>query len=243
MKALSIMQPWTNLILTGHKTIEVRKRRTSHRGDLLLCSSKSPGFNKEGMDYFEELIGMPYLFGHALCVARLIDSRPMKKGDEGAAFQEEIDPKMCGWVLEAIRPVVPFEVKGQLGLYEIDDSLINASPYALWDCVRLRDTVDESELDFAIKGWYGRVSSIQFRDEDGWVYGITPDSISIQGIPLGCIEARVEEGDSWFEIWVKADELDRAEPRDTADEAAEAIQQIEREHPELFPQEEGEQDA
>ena len=238
MKALSIKQPWLNLILTGQKTIEVRNRNTTYRGDLLLCSSRSPALTKEGMEEMEEFIGMPYLFGHALCVARLVDARRLQAGDEEAAFQEEIDPEMHGWHLESIRPVDPFEVKGALGFYEVDDALINASPLALWDCVRVRDDVDESELDFSIKGWHGRIVSIRFADEEGWTYTFVPDGLSIRDVPLAHIKECVADGGDWHALLLEAKELDRAEPRDTMDEALEALAEIERQYPELFPEEE-----
>ena len=42
MKALSVQQPWAELIARGEKTIEVRNRNTRHRGPLLIVSCKEP---------------------------------------------------------------------------------------------------------------------------------------------------------------------------------------------------------
>ena len=42
LKALSVQQPWANLIADGNKTIEVRSKSTSYRGPLLIVSSKRP---------------------------------------------------------------------------------------------------------------------------------------------------------------------------------------------------------
>ena len=42
MKAISIRQPWANLIAAGGKTIEVRTRPTKYRGPLLIVSAKRP---------------------------------------------------------------------------------------------------------------------------------------------------------------------------------------------------------
>ena len=42
LKALSVQQPFANLIADGSKTIEVRNRDTTHRGLLLIVSSKRP---------------------------------------------------------------------------------------------------------------------------------------------------------------------------------------------------------
>lgn len=39
MKAISVRQPWAWLIVRGHKDIENRSQRTSHRGPLLIHAS------------------------------------------------------------------------------------------------------------------------------------------------------------------------------------------------------------
>ena len=41
MKALNIHQPWAELIIQGRKTIELRTRRTNHRGLLAIRSTKT----------------------------------------------------------------------------------------------------------------------------------------------------------------------------------------------------------
>ena len=104
MMALSIKQPWANLIVGGKKTIETRIWQTDYRGPLLIVSSKSPAIAPAGC---------------ALATAELIDCRPMTKRDETAA-QCEIYPNAFAWVLTNIRPIAPFPVKGRLGLYEVE---------------------------------------------------------------------------------------------------------------------------
>ena len=51
MRAISIREPWSSAILAGRKTIEVRSRRTNHRGPLLLCCSKSPAGPLAGLAF------------------------------------------------------------------------------------------------------------------------------------------------------------------------------------------------
>ncbi|MBT7015633.1 MAG: ASCH domain-containing protein [Anaerolineae bacterium] len=41
MKALNVDQPWAELIIQGIKTIELRKKRTSHRGILAIRATKT----------------------------------------------------------------------------------------------------------------------------------------------------------------------------------------------------------
>ena len=103
MKALSVRQPWANLIASGAKTIETRLWATPYRGPLLIVSSKSPRI---------------YPAGYALAVADLVDCRPMTRADEDAAMCERY-PGAWSWLLENIRPIKPFPVKGQLGIYEV----------------------------------------------------------------------------------------------------------------------------
>jgi hypothetical protein len=104
MKAISIKQPWAGLILAGRKQIEIRSWRTNHRGDLLIVSSAKPA----GPDS-----------GQALCIVYVVDCRPMIVADERAACCKRY-PGAWAWVLENIRPIRPFPVKGRLGFYDVD---------------------------------------------------------------------------------------------------------------------------
>lgn len=104
MKGLSIRQPWVNLILTGHKTIETRTWSTKYRGDLLIVASKSPRIE-------------PY--GCAVAVVTLSDVRVMTKQDESYACCE-IYPKAHSWVLTNLRPIMPIPMKGALGIFNVD---------------------------------------------------------------------------------------------------------------------------
>ena len=104
MKALSIKQPWANMIANGEKTIETRKWPTNYRGKLLIVSSKSPPIK---------------LAGFALAIARVADCRPMTKEDEAAACCP-VYPGAFSWVLEDVQKIEPFPVKGSLGIYQVD---------------------------------------------------------------------------------------------------------------------------
>ena len=112
MKALSVKQPWANLIASGKKTIETRVWATDYRGEILIVSSRTPKIEPAGC---------------AVCVTELVDCRPMTKADERAACCE-IYPKAHAWVLGNVRPIKPFQVKGQLGVYEVDVSPADLVP-------------------------------------------------------------------------------------------------------------------
>jgi len=106
MKALSIKQPWASMIISGEKTIKTRTWKTPYRGDLLICSSRQP-----------RLPG--HIYGHALAIAELYDCRPIAKADEISACCKIYDGAWS-WCLRNIRPIKPFPVRGQLGIYEVD---------------------------------------------------------------------------------------------------------------------------
>jgi hypothetical protein len=112
IKALSLKQPWANMI--GEKTIETRKWSTDYRGPLLIVASKTPDLN---VFEFSEIKGP---FGKAVAKALLVDCRRMEKADETAACCR-IYPGAFAWILEDIKPInIPFPVKGQLGLYDVE---------------------------------------------------------------------------------------------------------------------------
>ena len=92
------------MIASGEKTIETRTWATDYRGELLIVSSKTPKIEPAG---------------YALAVARLVDCRPMTERDQIAACCS-IYPGAYAWVLEEVRRLDPFPVRGHLGLYDIE---------------------------------------------------------------------------------------------------------------------------
>lgn len=103
MKAISVKQPWANLIASGRKTIETRTWATDYRGPLLIVSSKTPNISPAGC---------------ALAIGDLVGCRLMTKQDELAACCA-VYPRAMAWVIENIRSVRVFPVKGQLGIYDV----------------------------------------------------------------------------------------------------------------------------
>lgn len=104
MKALSVKQPWANLIASGEKSIETRLWGTEYRGPLLIVSSRTPPIAPAGC---------------ALALADLVECRPMMLSDEKLALCPVYENAVA-WLLRNIRAVEPFPVKGQLGVYDVD---------------------------------------------------------------------------------------------------------------------------
>jgi len=104
MKALSIKEPYASMLRNGKKTIETRTWETKYRGPILLCASKKP---------------VSDISGKAFAVADLVDIHRMAKVDVDAACCT-IYPNAYAWMLDSIKPIRPFPVKGRLGLFEVD---------------------------------------------------------------------------------------------------------------------------
>lgn len=106
MKALSVRQPWANMIASGEKTIETRTWATKHRGELLIVSTKRPQIEPAGF---------------AVAVVEIVECRPMDESDWQVACCDPY-PNAFGWILTDVRRIDPFPVKGSLGLYNVDVS-------------------------------------------------------------------------------------------------------------------------
>ena len=104
MKALSIKNPWADLISSGKKTIETRMWKTSHRGDLLICVTQSPPSENSGL---------------AICVVDLYDVQPMTKDHEALALYKS-EPGRYSWFLRNLRPIVPVPIRSALGIFEAE---------------------------------------------------------------------------------------------------------------------------
>jgi hypothetical protein len=112
MRAISIRQPWVDLILAGEKDIENRSRRTRHRGPLLVHAGK-----RLDMSAREELEALGFL----------LPDDPMTGGIVGVVDIVDVvedHPSrwaMAGhfhWVLENPRPLPFVELTGKLGIWE-----------------------------------------------------------------------------------------------------------------------------
>ena len=102
-RCLSLHQPWATFIAQGVKLIETRRWATTHRGQLLICSSKKPSV--EG-----------HFCGYGLALANMIDCRPMREADWRWACCEPY-AGAYGWVFDEVTRLDPFPVKGSQGLF------------------------------------------------------------------------------------------------------------------------------
>ena len=110
MRALSVRQPWAELIAQGKKKIEYRTWQRSFRGDLLIVSSVS----RHDEDCIEEGLDPEQLaYGSAVCVVDL----SKVTGIEGD----------YRWHLRDPRRVAPEKIQGFASIYNVDDARIRFS--------------------------------------------------------------------------------------------------------------------
>lgn len=123
-RALTVKQPYANDLVTkasedengmtyAVKTIEVRSKCTSYRGDVMICSSANPVY--PGMES-----------GVTLGLVELYDVKPVSEFTEEDWDKTRIPiekrkkiTKGYGWLMRNPRRVVEYPVKGQLGIYNL----------------------------------------------------------------------------------------------------------------------------
>jgi hypothetical protein len=104
MKAISVKEPWAEMIASGKKVIETRTWATKYRGPLLIVASLKPKTENSGK---------------AIAMTHLINCRPMNESDERWACCK-VYPRAQARLLGETRRIPPFHVKGQLGVYDVE---------------------------------------------------------------------------------------------------------------------------
>lgn len=108
MKGLSVRAPWAYMIAAGLKTMETRTWQTAYRGNLVITIPK----------------GQPVPFaGHAICLVRLVDCRPMRNWDSGPACVAPY-PKAKVWILDNLRRIKPVPITGHQGVFPVNPERI-----------------------------------------------------------------------------------------------------------------------
>ena len=106
VRALSVRQPYADLLVQGKKTMEVRSYQTRHRGPLLICSTARPVLDGHAL-------------GHAIGIVEVVGCRLMEPSDAAAACAD-YQPGAYVWIVEQGRAIEPFPVKGRQTQFEIN---------------------------------------------------------------------------------------------------------------------------
>lgn len=144
MKALTITQPWAQLIADGRKHVETRSWPTRHRGPLAIHAGKGTGDLGvrdlraicEYGPYPEALGGRTYdelPKGVIVAVVNVTGCRPtsqLRPFLERGGFVDELEygnyaPGRYGWTLQLVHKLpVPVEARGAQGLWDIREGLL-----------------------------------------------------------------------------------------------------------------------
>lgn len=119
MKALSLKQPYAELVVSGKKTIELRKWNTNFRGTFLIHASKNP--DKEAMKRF----GFSELpLGRIIGQASLIEVKKYNDNQEHAQDKNKHLASTTwgnyGFILENAKRLPLRECKGKLNFFEVN---------------------------------------------------------------------------------------------------------------------------
>lgn len=190
MKALSVRQPWAWLIVHGYKDVENRSWLTDYRGELLIHACKT--FERDALEWilskFPTLRGaMPlkkqdYDLGGLIARVTLVDCTNRCKSPWFTG--------PYGWVLENPIATAFIPYKGRLGLFEIEDTLLNEPLKQLPD-TKCRYNARERRV---------KISNSQHVNEG--LTGNPPDDPA-EGVDipwLGRIIQYDRENDDWYDV-------------------------------------------
>ncbi|MCR4327435.1 MAG: ASCH domain-containing protein [Nanoarchaeota archaeon] len=124
MKALSLKQPFAELVVSGKKTIELRKWKTNFRGKFFVHASKIP--DKK----FMKKLGFENLpTGVIVGTAKIIEVKEYKNESE---HQKDKNKHLAnsfwgkyGFVLKNPKRIKPIPAKGKLNFWESGINLKN----------------------------------------------------------------------------------------------------------------------
>lgn len=130
MKVISIKQPWASLIVNGYKLYEFRTWKTKYRGKVLIHASKQ--IDKKEVERFKDLnleyptgciIGEFYLDD---CIKVNNDFAKELFSKDNEVYKNVLHYEGYAWKLEKVKKYNELiQINGKLGLWEIDDTLIN----------------------------------------------------------------------------------------------------------------------
>ncbi len=123
MKALSLKQPYAELVVSGKKSIELRKWKTNFRGEFLVHASKVSDYEAMKKWGFKAL-PTGFIVGKAVLVG--VKEYKDKKEFEKDQSKHVADSSFgsFGFILknaERINPLIP--VKGKLNFWEYKDEI------------------------------------------------------------------------------------------------------------------------
>lgn len=118
VKALTVCQPYAELIARGEKLIENRTWPTSYRGLLFIHAGKSREWMEPEDD--EQYPGMA--FGALVATARLVDCVRVERLPEVLTDNPHANGPWC-WILTDVNRITPITFRGAQGLWDVPASV------------------------------------------------------------------------------------------------------------------------
>jgi len=127
--ALTIREPYLQLIIKGLKTWEFRPWRPRRQGlpfELVLCAAKkfSTMTVQQAADLGIESRDIQPMHDGLACARALVTITEIAeldgrhRGHPGSGFHSELE--VVAWKIEDVRPIEPFPVTGRLGIFPLD---------------------------------------------------------------------------------------------------------------------------
>ena len=123
MKCLSISQPFADLIISGKKTIELRKWNTNFRGEFLIHAPiKIKIEDCKRLKITKKLVtGMIIGKAELYDVKKYNSSKEVKKDQKFHFASKNFQDKTFGFKIKNVKPLrIPIPWKGQLGFYDVE---------------------------------------------------------------------------------------------------------------------------
>lgn len=144
LKALTLHQPWAQLVAAGHKRIETRSWQTEYRGLLAIhAAQRQPGETELFTTMAENGIDLhgigPFNVHHGaiVAIATLADVVPtnyLLDSDSGGRYTSELpygdfSHGRYAWLLEDIQALSePFPISGHQGLWNVEIDVAGGVP-------------------------------------------------------------------------------------------------------------------
>lgn len=132
MKAISIRQPWAQMIFDGKKTIDVRGIHTNYRGQLLIHAASITGPDEFKKANIDPKLRNQYTQKSLIGIVDLVDVFRLTQElwDELRQYHllpgrlSEFDPKFA-WVFKNPRLITPIPYIGQPALFEVNPEIVS----------------------------------------------------------------------------------------------------------------------
>ena len=123
MKCLSVSQPFADLIISGKKTIELRKWNTNFRGEFLIHAPiKIRVDDCKRLKITKKLVtGVIVGKAEIYDVKKYNSSKEVKKDQKFHFASKNFQDKTFGFMIKNAKPLrIPIPWKGQLGFFDVE---------------------------------------------------------------------------------------------------------------------------